>query len=73
MMLINQICLKHFQTHKQPVIDYEAIREKAAAQKKDMERALTKFLAKTSQTHNLFESDEVIFPCTSFFVVLFVL
>lgn len=50
-------------THKQPVIDYEAIREKAAIQKKDMERALTKFLAKTSQTHNLFDIDEAnIFP-----------
>ncbi|XP_022921206.1 transcription initiation factor TFIID subunit 8-like [Onthophagus taurus] len=45
-------------THKQPVIDYEAIREKYAVQKKDMERALTKFLAKTSQIHNLFDSDE---------------
>ncbi|GJQ86797.1 putative transcription initiation factor TFIID subunit [Trypoxylus dichotomus] len=50
-------------THKQPVIDYEAIREKYAAQKKDMERALTKFLAKTSQIHNLFDSDETnMFP-----------
>lgn len=46
------------------MIDYEAIREKAAAQKKDMERALTKFLAKTSQTHNLFDTDDAnIFPC----------
>lgn len=45
------------------MIDYEAIREKAAVQKKDMERALTKFLAKTSLTHNLFDSEEAnIFP-----------
>lgn len=49
-------------THKQPVIDYEAIREKCAIQKRDVEKALTKFLAKTSQTHNLFENDEFIFP-----------
>ncbi|XP_018333255.1 transcription initiation factor TFIID subunit 8 [Agrilus planipennis] len=50
-------------THKQPVIDYEAIREKAAIQKKDIERALTKFLAKTNPTHNLFDNDESnIFP-----------
>lgn len=46
------------------MIDYEAIREKAAIQKKDIERALTKYLAKTSETHNLFDSEEAnIFPC----------
>lgn len=45
-------------THKQPVIDYEAIREKFAIQKKDIERALTKFLAKTSPIHNLFDNDD---------------
>ncbi|KAJ8966317.1 hypothetical protein NQ314_003582 [Rhamnusium bicolor] len=50
-------------THKQPVIDYESVREKAAIQKKDIEKALTKFLAKTSPTHNLFDTDEAnIFP-----------
>ena len=32
-----------------------------------MERALTKFLSKTCQTHNLFDSDEAnIFPCMYF-------
>lgn len=50
-------------THKQPVIDYESVREKAAVQKRDIEKALTKFLAKTSPTHNLFDTDEAnIFP-----------
>ncbi|KAJ8924294.1 hypothetical protein NQ315_007087 [Exocentrus adspersus] len=50
-------------THKQPVIDYESVREKAAIQKKDIEKALTKFLSKTSPTHNLFDTDEAnIFP-----------
>ncbi|XP_023012880.1 transcription initiation factor TFIID subunit 8 [Leptinotarsa decemlineata] len=50
-------------THKQPVIDYESVREKAAIQKRDIEKALTKFLAKTSATHNLFDTDEAnIFP-----------
>ncbi|CAH0551873.1 unnamed protein product [Brassicogethes aeneus] len=50
-------------THKQPVIDYESVREKAAIQKRDIEKALTKFLAKTSEVHNLFETDEAnIFP-----------
>ncbi|KAJ8974275.1 hypothetical protein NQ317_019814 [Molorchus minor] len=34
-------------THKQPIIDYESVREKAAIQKKDIEKALTKFLTKT--------------------------
>lgn len=46
-------------THKQPVTEYEAIRERAATQKRDVEKALTKFLAKTSETHSLFpDADE---------------
>jgi len=50
-------------THKQPVTEYEALREKAAAQKRDTERALTKFVAKTGDTQSLFMSDDVnIFP-----------
>lgn len=50
-------------THKQPVTEYEAIREKAANQKRDIEKALTKFLAKTSETHSLFDTeDNQMFP-----------
>ncbi|CAB3361191.1 Hypothetical predicted protein [Cloeon dipterum] len=50
-------------THKQPVTEYEALREKAAAQKRDIERALTKFVAKTGDTQSLFTTDDVnIFP-----------
>ncbi|XP_059485031.1 transcription initiation factor TFIID subunit 8 [Neocloeon triangulifer] len=50
-------------THKQPVTEYEALREKAAAQKRDIERALTKFVAKTGDTQSLFMTDDVnIFP-----------
>ncbi|XP_045626207.1 transcription initiation factor TFIID subunit 8 [Procambarus clarkii] len=49
-------CFSH--TYKQPVTEYEAIREKAAAQKRDIERALTKFAAKTSETQNLFFTDD---------------
>lgn len=45
-------------THKQPVTEYEAIREKAASQKRDVEKALTRFLAKTSDTDCLFASEE---------------
>lgn len=41
-------------THKQPVTDYEGVREKAAGQKRDVERALTRFVAKTGRTHSLF-------------------
>lgn len=56
-------------THKQPVTEYEAIREKAASQKRDIEKALTRFLAKTSDTDCLFASeDNQMFPCNfSFF------
>lgn len=49
-------------TYKQPVTEYEAIREKAALQKRDIEKALTKFLAKTSETHSLFETEDNLFP-----------
>jgi transcription initiation factor TFIID subunit 8 len=44
-------------TQRQPVNDYQTIREKAASQKRDVERALTRFIAKTGITHNLFRSD----------------
>lgn len=50
------------QTHKQPVTEYEAIREKAANQKHDVERALVKFLCKTSDTVSLFDTDDTMFP-----------
>lgn len=52
------------QTHKQPVTEYEAIREKVATQKRDIERALTRFIAKTGETHSLFlTEDNSMFPC----------
>lgn len=64
LLLLFLFCNTWFQTHKQPVTEYEAIREKAANQKKDIEKALTKFLAKTSETHNLFNTeDNQVFPC----------
>lgn len=43
-------------THKQPVTEYEAIREKSAIQKRDVERALTRYVAKTGEQHSLFAS-----------------
>lgn len=44
-------------THKQPISEYEAIRDKTASQKRDLERALTRFVAKTCESdpkHSLF-------------------
>ncbi|XKL63637.1 hypothetical protein PGB90_006001 [Kerria lacca] len=50
-------------THKKPVTEYEAIREKAASQKRDLERALNKFKTKTNETESLFFSmDNDHFP-----------
>lgn len=50
------------QTHKQPVTEYEAIREKLASQKRDVERALTRFVAKTGPTQSLFADQSAPFP-----------
>jgi len=53
-------------THRQPVTDYESVREKAASQKRDVERALTRFIAKTGKIHNLFQTDDSnLFPLIS--------
>ncbi len=53
-------------THKQPVTDYESVREKSASQKRDVERALTRFVAKTGRTHSLFNTDDTnLFPLVS--------
>jgi len=50
-------------THKKPVTEYEAIREKASSQKREVERALTRFIAKTGEMQSLFHNeDNVIFP-----------
>ena len=54
-------------THRQPEADYESVREKAASQKRDVERALTRFIAKTcGKTHSLFNHDDTnLFPLIS--------
>jgi len=49
-------------THRAPCLEYQTIREKAAAQKRDVERALTRFIAKTGDTENLFSDDPYAFP-----------
>ncbi|XP_022662285.1 transcription initiation factor TFIID subunit 8-like [Varroa jacobsoni] len=49
-------------THRQPVTEYVAIREKVASQKRDIERALTRFVAKTSGTQTLFPDNPTLYP-----------
>ncbi|XP_074646548.1 transcription initiation factor TFIID subunit 8-like [Tubulanus polymorphus] len=44
-------------THKQPLNEYQVIREKIASQKRDVEKGLTRFIAKTGETHCLFDED----------------
>jgi len=56
-------------THKQPQADYESVREKAATQKRDVERALSKFIAKMAKKegkhHSLFNTEDDVFPLIS--------
>ncbi|CAJ1084456.1 transcription initiation factor TFIID subunit 8 [Xyrichtys novacula] len=49
-------------TYREPVSDYQVVREKAASQRRDVERALTRFMAKTGETQSLFKDDISIFP-----------
>ena len=42
--------------------DYQVVREKAASQRRDVERALTRFMAKTGETQSLFKDDITAFP-----------
>ncbi|XP_071796161.1 transcription initiation factor TFIID subunit 8-like [Asterias amurensis] len=49
-------------TVRQQENDYKIIREKAASQKRDVERALTRFIAKTGDTQTLFPGDSNVFP-----------
>ncbi|KAG8451054.1 hypothetical protein GDO86_003368 [Hymenochirus boettgeri] len=49
-------------TCREPVCDYQVLREKAASQRRDVERALTRFMAKTGETQSLFKDDTSTFP-----------
>ncbi|XP_063956713.1 transcription initiation factor TFIID subunit 8-like [Lytechinus pictus] len=42
--------------------DYKTVREKAASQRRDVERALTRFIAKTGDNQTLFPGDSNLFP-----------
>lgn len=55
--------LRALQTYREPVSDYQVLREKAASQRRDVERALTRFMAKTGETQSLFKDDVSTFPC----------
>ncbi|CAK6971891.1 transcription initiation factor TFIID subunit 8 [Scomber scombrus] len=52
-------------TFREPVSDYQVVREKAATQRRDVERALTRFMAKTGETQSLFKDDITAFPSPS--------
>ena len=54
------------QALRQPFNEYAVIREKAANQKRDVNRALTQFIAKTGKTHNLFRDEKQAYPCEFF-------
>lgn len=49
-------------TQKAPINEYQIIREKAASQKRDVERALTRFIAKTGETQSLIRDEANLFP-----------
>ncbi|XP_002732682.1 transcription initiation factor TFIID subunit 8-like [Saccoglossus kowalevskii] len=49
-------------SYRRPETEYQAIREQAASQRRDVERALTRFVAKTGETHTLFPDDSSMFP-----------
>ena len=46
--------------------EYRVVREKASAEHRDIERALTRFIAKTGDTENLFPDDPYAFPRESY-------
>lgn len=62
--------LSFYQTFREPVSDYQVVREKAASQRRDVERALTRFMAKTGETQSLFKDDITAFPCERALVVV---
>lgn len=55
-------CYIRTPTHAAPASGYQNIRELGAVQKRDTMNAMTKFIAKTSDTENLFPDDPYAFP-----------
>uniref|UniRef100_UPI00358E4B54 transcription initiation factor TFIID subunit 8 isoform X3 n=1 Tax=Myxine glutinosa TaxID=7769 RepID=UPI00358E4B54 len=52
-------------TYREPLTEYQVLRERSAAQRRDVERALTRFVAKTGPTYSLFDPDPAAFPLIS--------
>ena len=53
----------HTPTHSKPAIEYEILREKSSDHQSCVEKALTKFVTKTSETQSYFsKNDNNIFP-----------
>ena len=50
------------QTQREAEGEYATLRERAATQKRDVERALTRYIAKTGDTESLFPDDPYAFP-----------
>ena len=63
LFIVDSMFFLIFQTHKAPMNEYQVIREKVATQKRDVEKALTKFIAKVGDTENLFADDPYFYPC----------
>jgi len=55
-----------FKTGQKPETDYIILRSRLSAQKRDVERALTRFVAKTGKSHPLLPDDKNAFPCKLF-------
>ena len=51
------------QTGQTPENDYVILRERTSSQKRDVERALTRFVAKTGMSLPLLPDDKNAFPC----------
>lgn len=52
-------------THKQPMTEYADCREKTSQQKRDLERSLTRFFARTTTCYYLFPENKSLFPLIS--------
>ncbi|ODM96385.1 Transcription initiation factor TFIID subunit 8 [Orchesella cincta] len=52
-------------TAAQPITDYAACREKTSQQKRDLEKSLSKFFARTSSCYYLFPENKSLFPLIS--------
>ena len=51
------------QTGETPEDDYVILRERISTQRRDVERALTRFVARTGESHPLLPDDKNAFPC----------